>query len=111
MQKTDAFQAIADPGRRQILMLLTTQKLSINALADNFEISRPAVSKHVKILYEAGFITISDIGRERYCELNPEGFEEVKNWVTYFEGFWNSKLMKLEKLLDSTITKPKKRKK
>ena len=106
----DAFQAIADPGRRQILMLLTAQKLSINALADNFEISRPAVSKHVKILYEAGFITISDVGRERYCELNPQGFEEVKNWITYFEGFWNSKLMKLEKLLDSTV-KPKQRKK
>lgn len=108
---TDAFQAIADPSRREILMLLTAQKLPINALADNFEISRPAVSKHVKILYEAGFIAINDIGRERYCELKPDGFEELKNWITFFEGFWNRKLTKLEKLLDLTIPKPKTRKK
>ena len=84
----DSFQAIADPSRREILMLLTKNKLSINSLAGNFDMSRPAVSKHVKVLYEAGLILIKDQGRERYCELKPDGFDEIKNWISFFEQFW-----------------------
>ncbi|MBV8391212.1 MAG: winged helix-turn-helix transcriptional regulator [Mucilaginibacter sp.] len=99
-RNTDPFQAIADTHRREILMLLTDKKLSINSLADNFDISRPAVSKHIKVLYEAGFIQISEEGRERYCELNPAGFDEVKQWITYFEQFWKEKLQSLENLLN-----------
>ena len=97
---TDPFQAIADNNRREILMLLSGKKLSINSLADQFDISRPAVSKHIKVLHEAGFIQISEEGRERYCELNPQGFAEVKAWITYFEQFWKEKLQNLENLLD-----------
>ena len=96
----DTFQAIADPSRRGILMLLTKDKLSINALAGNFEMSRPAVSKHVKVLYEAGLILINDQGRERYCELKPEGFDEIKNWLIFFDNFWKDKLHNLEHLLN-----------
>ncbi len=57
-------------------MLLSEDSLTINSLADNFEMSRPAVSKHIKILYSAGFISIQDIGRERYCTLKKDGFED-----------------------------------
>jgi DNA-binding transcriptional ArsR family regulator len=105
----DPFHAIADAGRRDILMLLTAEKLSINAIANNFEISRPAVSKHIKILDEAGFITITEQGRERYCQLNQKGFEEVKEWIVFFEQFWNQKLSNLEKLLRTRKTKKTKK--
>jgi DNA-binding transcriptional ArsR family regulator len=100
----DPFQAIADPSRREILMLLTKEKLSINALAGNFEMSRPAVSKHVKVLYEAGLIAINDHGRERYCELKPDGFDQVKNWILFFDQFWREKLQNLENLLNKIPT-------
>jgi DNA-binding transcriptional ArsR family regulator len=101
----DVFLAISDPSRRQILYLLSKDSLTINTLAENFDMSRPAVSKHVKILHEAGFISIEDIGRERYCILNQEGFQELQNWVNYFDKFWNSKLKKLELLLNKKAGK------
>jgi DNA-binding transcriptional ArsR family regulator len=104
----EPFQAIADPHRRQILQLLTKKSLTINTLAKNFEMSRPAVSKHIKILYSAGFISIEDIGRERYCTLNQEGFHELQDWIDYFDGFWKGKLMKLEKLMNQKIKKTNK---
>ena len=69
----DAFQVIGDPSRRKMLMLLSKDSLTINSLADNFDMSRPAVSKHIKILHSAGFISIRDIGRERYCTLKKDG--------------------------------------
>ncbi|HTQ27342.1 MAG TPA: metalloregulator ArsR/SmtB family transcription factor [Puia sp.] len=99
----DAFQVIADPSRRQILKMLSKESLPINSLAENFEMSRPAVSKHVKILEAAGFISIQDIGRERYCLLKQEGFRELQDWLDYFDGFWKSKLKKLESLLNNKI--------
>jgi len=96
----DAFQVIADAGRRQMLTLLSKNSLTINALAENFDMSRPAVSKHVKILYSAGFISIQDIGRERHCILRQDGFRQLQEWINYFDGFWQNKLGKLEKLLN-----------
>ena len=96
----DAFQVIGDPSRRKMLMLLSHDSLTINSLADHFDMSRPAVSKHVKILHNAGFISIQDIGRERYCTLKKEGFDELKDWISYFDQFWTSKLKKLEALLN-----------
>lgn len=97
----DPFQAIADPSRRQMLILLTKEKMSINSLAGNFkEISRPAVSKHVKVLCEAGLVLIHDHGRERVCELHEDGFDEIKNWLIFFDQFWKDKLQNLENLLN-----------
>lgn len=96
----DIFQAIADPSRREILILLTKDKHTINALAGNFDMSRPAVSKHIKVLYDAGLISITDQGRERYCELRSDGFDEVKEWLDYFDKFWHNKLQNLENLLN-----------
>lgn len=102
-QSFDVFQVIADPSRRQILRLLTKDSLTINSLAEHFDMSRPAVSKHIKILHGAGFITIQDIGRERHCILNQEGFEKLQEWINYFDKFWLSKLGKLKSLLDNKI--------
>jgi DNA-binding transcriptional ArsR family regulator len=99
----DAFQVIGDPSRRKMLMLLSENSLTINSLADNFDMSRPAVSKHLKILQNAGFISIQDIGRERYCTLKKDGFEEIQAWIAHFDEFWLSKLKKLEALLNNKI--------
>ena len=96
----DAFQVIGDPSRRKMLMLLSQDSLTINCLADNFDMSRPAVSKHIKILHTAGFIAIEDIGRERYCTLKKDGFEELQTWLAYFDQFWAMKLKNLEHLLN-----------
>jgi DNA-binding transcriptional ArsR family regulator len=96
----DVFQAIADPTRRAILVMLATQALPVNALAQNFDMSRPAVSKHIKVLHKSGLIRITDSGRERYCSLERQGFIEVTNWFAYFDKFWNEKLDNLENLLN-----------
>ena len=97
----DAFQVIADPSRRQMLKLLTKNSLNINALAENFDMSRPAVSKHVKILQASGFISIHEVGRERHCILNQEGFKELQSWINYFDKFWVGKLKKLESVMNN----------
>ncbi len=99
-QPLDIFQVIADPNRRYILELLTEQNLSINALAENFDMSRPAVSKHIKALHTAGFVSIEEIGRERVCTLNQDGFNDLQEWINYFDGFWKSKLKNLETLMN-----------
>lgn len=100
MGTLDAFQVIADPSRRQILHLLTKDSYNINSLSENFNMSRPAVSKHIKVLQTAGFISIQEIGRERYCTLSKEGFTEIRNFIEYFDQFWNSKLKNLETVLN-----------
>ena len=97
----DAFQVIADPSRRYILQLLSKDSLTINSLAENFDMSRPAVSKHIKILYGAGFISITGIGRERHCILKQDGFNELQDFINYFEKFWTTKLKKLETILNN----------
>jgi len=103
--RLDTFQAIADPSRRQILVLLSRDRLSINTLAENFDMSRPAVSKHIKILEYSGFISIEDIGRERYCTLKEDGFNALQDWINFFETFWKSRLKKLESFLNNKTNK------
>jgi len=104
----DIFQVIGDPSRRQILLLLSKDSLTINSLAENFDMSRPAVSKHIKILCSSGFISIQDIGRERYCILKQDGFKEMQSWLNYFDKFWEKKLKKLETLLNNKSNNPSK---
>ena len=102
-QTLDVFQVIADPSRRQMMLLLSKDSMTISALAENFKMSRPAVSKHIKVMYNAGFISITDIGRERYCTLKQDGFNELQDWINYFDKFWLTKLKKLETLLNHKI--------
>jgi len=100
-QALDAFQVIADPSRRQMMVMLSKDSMTINSLAQNFDMSRPAVSKHIKIMYNAGFISITDIGRERYCTLKEDGFNELQGFINYFDKFWERKLKKLETILNN----------
>jgi len=88
-----------------MLMLLSKDSLTINTLADSFDMSRPAVSKHIKVLHAAGFISVRNIGRERYCTLKKDGFEELQDWINYFDKFWETKLKKLETLLNNKESK------
>lgn len=101
----DIFQVIADPSRRQILQLLSKESLTINALAKNFDMSRPAVSKHIKVLYNGGFISIQTIGRQRHCVLKQDGFNAVQQWINYFDNFWQTRLQKLEDVLNTKAAK------
>lgn len=106
--RRDVFQAIADPTRREILNMIAKQSLNLNAIAEKFEISRPAISKHIKILTECGLITIKQQGRERYCEAQLKKLNEVSQWVEQYRVFWTSKLDALENFL---TTEPKETKK
>jgi len=101
VQTLDAFQVIADPSRRHMLQLLSKESLTISQLGESFDMSRPAVSKHIKIMYNAGFISIKDIGRERYCTLKHDGFNELQDFIDYFDKFWTTKLKKLETILNN----------
>ncbi len=96
----DVFHAIADPHRRAIFGLLARRKLTLNGVAEHFEISRPAVSKHVKILSECGLITIRRQGRERICEAKPERLNEVSVWVERYRALWKERLDALGHYLD-----------
>ena len=99
----DVFQVIADPSRRQMLIMLSKDSMTINSLAENFDMSRPAVSKHIKILHHAGFISIQDIGRERHCVLKQDGFHELQKFINYFDKFWTNKLSKLQTILNNKL--------
>jgi len=98
--RRDVFQAIADPTRRDIIGLIAHKSLNLNTVADNFDISRPAVSKHIKILTECGLLTIKKKGRDRYCEANFQKLNEVSEWVEQYRAFWTKKLDALGDFLD-----------
>jgi DNA-binding transcriptional ArsR family regulator len=97
--RRDVFQAIADPTRRAIINMIADQSLNLNSVAENFDVSRPAISKHIKILTECGLITIRQNGRERYCEAKLEKLAEVSDWVEQYKKFWNAKFDALENYL------------
>src|SRR6185312_3345795 len=97
--RRDVFQAIADPTRREIIGLLANRSMNLNAVAENFDISRPAISKHIKILTECGLILIRQEGRERFCEARLDKLNEVSEWVTQYRLFWTKKLDALDQFL------------
>jgi DNA-binding transcriptional ArsR family regulator len=107
--RRDPFQAIADPTRREIIQMVAKESLNLNAIADRFDVSRPAISKHIKILTECGLVTIRQIGRERHCEANLEKLSQVSHWVDQYKAFWTQKLDALESYLDTL--QPKKTRK
>ncbi|MEO0581568.1 MAG: metalloregulator ArsR/SmtB family transcription factor [Bacteroidota bacterium] len=98
--RRDVFQAIADPTRRQIIQIIAQQDLNLNAIASQFEMSRPAISKHIKILSECGLVTITQQGRERYCKAELQPLQEVSSWVAQYQQFWESKLDSLDEYLN-----------
>src|SRR4051794_10856848 len=98
--RRDVFQAIADPTRREIINLIAKKPMNLNAIAQNFDISRPAISQHIKILTECGMVVIRQEGRERYCEAKLGRLAEVENWVGQYRRFWNEKFNSLDKYLE-----------
>jgi len=108
--RRDVFQAIADPNRRRIISLVARQRMNLNAVAENFNISRPAISKHMKILTECGLVTIRQEGRERFCEANLKQLKEVDNWIEPYRIFWTAKLDALGDFLSKDSQPAKKNK-
>jgi len=106
--RRDVFQAIADPTRRQIINLIAREPMNLNAIADQFDISRSAISQHIKILTECGLITIKQHGRHRYCEARLEKLNEISNWVEQYRKFWTQKLDALETYLEELQNKQNK---
>lgn len=98
--RRDVFQAIADPTRREIINLVVQKPLNLNTIAEQFDISRPAISKHIKILKECGLIVIEQHGRERYCEAKLDKLNEISEWVEQYRQFWERKLDSLENYLN-----------
>jgi DNA-binding transcriptional ArsR family regulator len=99
--KKDIFQAIADPTRRAILTLIALQALTPNAMADKFDMSRQAVSKHIKVLQECELIKPAPVGREIYYHLNPKKMQELDNWLAQFRKIWESQFNQLDKVLST----------
>ena len=109
--RRDVFQAIADPTRREIINLVAYQSLNLNAIADKFDVSRPAISQHIKILTECGLIVIKKQGRERYCEAHLQQFSEVSNWLERYRSLWEGKFSRLDNLLEEMKADEQKTKK
>ena len=105
--RRDVFQAISDPTRREIIALIADKPMNLNAIAEQFEISRPAISNHIKLLAECGMVTITQQGRERFCVAKLDGLSEVANWAQQDSKYWNQKFDSLEKYLNKVQHKDK----
>lgn len=97
--KHDLFQAIADPTRRAILTLIAVQALTPNAMAEQFDMSRQAVSKHIKVLQECELIKPEHSGREIYYHFNPKKMQEIDKWLAQFRKRWETQFNQLDKVL------------
>jgi DNA-binding transcriptional ArsR family regulator len=105
--RRDVFQAIADPTRRAIITLIALQAMTPNAIAENFNTTRQAVSKHLRILTECQLVTQKQEGREIYYSLEIEKMKEMDNWLAQFGEIWETRYNQLDEVL-STIKKQKK---
>jgi DNA-binding transcriptional ArsR family regulator len=109
--RRDVFQAIADPNRRQIIDLLCDEPLTLNAIAEKFNISRPAVSQHIKHLVECRIVEVEQRGRERYCKIQHQNLVPAFLWLEKFQKQWESRIDSFENYVNQLKTKNKKRKK
>jgi len=96
----DAFAVVADPTRRQILALLADGDRTVNEIADSFPVTRTAISKHLRVLRETGFITEQKQGRERLQCFNGNALAPISDWVRTYEDFWDRKLAKLKSMVE-----------
>jgi len=99
--KYDVFQAIADPTRRKVLNMLADQEMPVTAISGHFPMSRTAVSKHLRILVDAGLLIERKVGRETRYRLQPEPLMELKRWLAYYERYWENKLSVLKHMVES----------
>jgi DNA-binding transcriptional ArsR family regulator len=99
--KHDVFQAIADPTRRRILKLLADNEMPIASITECFPISRTAVNKHLQVLSDAGLVNSQRVGRETRYSLRTEPLLELKDWLTFFEQYWDDKLLALQEYIET----------
>ncbi len=97
------FRALADPTRRNILCLLAQNEMTIAEVAENFQMTRAAVKKHLSILREGDLITVRARGRAKVNTLNPAGIKQLVNWFSFFDAFWDDRLATLKSEIEKDI--------
>lgn len=110
MQATqhDVFQAIADPTRRQLLALLADDERTVQALCAPFEMTRPAISKHLQVLADAGLVHTRRAGRETFYALDPTPLRDLRDWLSAYERFWDDRLRRLRQHVEQPVAAPRK---
>ncbi|KHF40182.1 ArsR/SmtB family transcription factor [Halalkalibacter okhensis] len=103
-KKQDVFQAIADPTRRKMLRLLADDEMPITGISEHFPMSRTAVSKHLRVLAEANLVSVEKIGREKRYKLQASALFELKQWLSFFEQFWDNKIAMLKYVVENEKT-------
>jgi DNA-binding transcriptional ArsR family regulator len=103
--RRDVFQAIADPTRRAILLLVASQTMTAGAIASNFDTARPTVSKHLQILTECELLEQQQNGREIYYRLNPQKIKEIADFIEPFHKLWDDRFNKLEAIMKNHKSK------
>ncbi|MCF2870032.1 metalloregulator ArsR/SmtB family transcription factor [Octadecabacter sp. G9-8] len=98
------FRALADPTRRDILLMLRDTDMTITQVASNFDMTRAAVKKHLTVLSDGGLITVRANGREKYNALNPNAFTPIRDWLSFFDAFWDDRLSTLKTLIEKDST-------
>jgi DNA-binding transcriptional ArsR family regulator len=99
--RRDPFQAIADPTRRAILVLLAAQTMTAGAIAEKFDVARPTISRHMQILNECELITANQKGREIYYEIKVDKMKEIEKWLAQFRAIWENRYNELDNLLST----------
>ena len=102
-EKHDVFQAIADPTRRKVLQLLAEGDLPISEITSHFSMSRTAIAKHLHILSEAELVSGRKVGREKRFRLQPEPLAELKQWLSFYDRFWDNKLSILKHVIEHSV--------
>ncbi|WP_028549308.1 ArsR/SmtB family transcription factor [Paenibacillus sp. UNC451MF] len=100
-QKHDVFQAIADPTRRKLLKLLVDEEMPVTVISGHFPMSRTAVSKHLRILSDAGLVKERKVGRETRYRLDTEPLQELKRWLSFYERYWENKMAALKRYVET----------
>jgi DNA-binding transcriptional ArsR family regulator len=103
--RRDVFQAIADPTRRDIIGLIAKNPMTPNSVSDSFDLSRQAISRHIKILTECGLLTLNIQGREYYYSIQPKKLKEVNEWLEPFRNMWEDKFNRLDNVINNLKTK------
>jgi len=106
-KRRDVFQAIADPTRRDILALIANEPLNLNSIAENFEMSRSAISQHIKVLDESGLVVMRKKGRQRFCHIRPQKMKEIDKWLEQFRQIWEDRFNQLDEVLITIKNKKK----
>ena len=99
--RRDPFQAIADPTRRAILVLLAAQTMTAGAIAEKFDVARPTISKHMQVLQECELITSTQKGREIHYEIKVDKMKEIDHWLAQFKKIWENRYNQLDNLLST----------